>query len=87
MTDRIDNLKELIRYSIGLTVEIPTIFLEKNTFSNDKFDTTKKALKELQEDTGLIIEIITSTEGISLVSIDLKTENNEDEENRDTNNS
>lgn len=84
MTDRIDNLKELIRYSIGLTVEIPTIFLEKNTISNDKFDTTKKALKELQEDTGLIIEIITSTDGISLVSIGLKA-NNEDEENEDTN--
>ena len=84
MSDRIDNLKELIRYGTGLTVEIPTIFLEKNTISNDKFDTTKKALKELQEDTGLIIEIITSTDGISLVSIDLKA-NNEDEENEDTN--
>ena len=84
MTDRIDNLKELIRYGTGLTVEIPTIFLEKNTISNDKFDTTKKALKELQEDTGLIIEIITSTDGISLVSIGLKA-NNEDEENEDTN--
>ena len=84
MTDRIDNLKELIRYGTGLTVEIPTIFLEKNTFSNDKFDTTKKALKELQEDTGLIIEIITSTDGISLVSIGLKA-NNEDEENENTN--
>ena len=84
MTDRIDNLKELIRYGTGLTVEIPTIFLEENTLSNDKFDTTKKALKELQEDTGLIIEIITSTDGISLVSIGLKA-NNEDEENEDTN--
>ena len=84
MTDRIDNLKELIRYGTGLTVEIPTLFLEKNTISNDKFDTTKKALKELQEDTGLIIEIITSTDGISLVSIGLKA-NNEDEENEDTN--
>ena len=87
MTDRIDNLKELIRYGTGLTVEIPTIFLEENTLSTDKFDTTKKAFKELQEDTGLIIEIITSTDGISLVSIHLKTENNNDEENRDTNSS
>ena len=86
MTDRIDNLKELIRYSTGLSVEIPTILLDKDTFSNNKFDTTKKALKELQEDTGLIVEILNSDD-ISIVNIDLKTENNNDEENRDTNSS
>ena len=49
MTDVVDNLKEICRYGTFLTVRIPNEVLNEETDPLGRFDSTKQALKELQE--------------------------------------
>ena len=54
MTNRIDYLKEIVRYGTNLIVEIPeTVFYEKTT--SDKFKKVQEAYNELKKDPKLNI--------------------------------
>ena len=49
MNKTVDNLKEIVRYGTFLTVRIPNKVLNEETDPLGKFDSTRQALKELQE--------------------------------------
>ena len=54
MTNRIENLKEIVRYSTFLKVKIPeTVFYEKTT--SDEFKKVQEAYNELKKDPKLNI--------------------------------
>ena len=54
MTNRIENLKEIVRYGTNLIVEIPeTVFYEKTT--SDEFKKVQEAYNELKKDPKLNI--------------------------------